>query len=54
LRIGYHEGSQHKEFHVILDSEDLIALSEVVVRAQAKDKTLRGLLKRTKLTNLGE
>jgi hypothetical protein len=54
LRIGYHEGSSHKEFHVILDSDDLMALSEVIIRAQEKENTLRGLLKRIKLPNLGE
>jgi len=54
LKIGYHEGSQHKEFHLILDSEDLTALSEVIIRAQEKDKTLRDLLKAIKLSNLGE
>jgi len=54
LRLGYHEGAQHKEFHVVLDSEDLIALGELVLRAQVKDKSLRSLLKRAKLPNLGE
>ena len=53
LRLGYHEGSDHDEFHVILDSEDLANLEAVVHRALAKDKTLRGLLKDAKLTDLG-
>ena len=37
--------AEHREFHVVLDSDDLEALGEVVQRARAKDKTLRELLK---------
>jgi hypothetical protein len=54
LRIGYHEGGDHKEFHVVLDSDDLDALEEVVHRAQAKDKSLREFLADVKLPDLGE
>jgi hypothetical protein len=54
LKIGYHEGKEHQEFHVVLDSDDLNALAEVVKRAQTKDKTLRGLLKEARLPNLGD
>jgi hypothetical protein len=53
LRLGYHEGSEHKEFFVILDSDDLIEMSEVVTRAMAKDRTLRELLSSAKLPDLG-
>jgi hypothetical protein len=53
LRIQYHEGEGHKEFYVVLDSEDLQAIKEVVDRAHAKAETLRGLLKDSKLPNLG-
>jgi hypothetical protein len=49
LRLGYHEGSQHKEFHVVLDSDDLMAINEVILRAQVKEKSLRNMLKRAKL-----
>lgn len=54
LKIGYHEGSDHREFHVILESSDLIALGEVVQRARSKDKTLRELLKNIALPSLDE
>ncbi len=54
LKVGYHAGREHLEFHVVLDSDDLAALGDVVRRAEAKDKTLRELLKDTKLTNLGD
>jgi hypothetical protein len=54
LKVGYHEGSEHKEFYVILDLDDLEALNEVVTRALAKGKTLRDLLADAKLPNLGE
>ncbi len=53
LKLGYHEGKEHREFHVVLDSEDVEALAEVVERARAKDKTLRDVLKGAKLPNLG-
>jgi hypothetical protein len=54
FKVAYHEGRDHREFHIVLDSDDLRALSDVVRRAQAKDKTLRDLLKSAKLSNLGE
>jgi hypothetical protein len=54
LKVGYHAGRDHLEFHVILDSDDLAALGDVVRRAEAKDKTLRELLKDVKLSNLGD
>ena len=52
LKIGYHEGSGHVEFHVVLDSADLLALAEVVKRAEIKDNTLRDLLKSANLPDL--
>ena len=54
LRVGYHEGKDHREFHIVLDSTDLEALNKVVQRAQDKDRTLRDLLKGVALPNLGE
>jgi hypothetical protein len=53
LKLGYHEGGEHKEFHIILDCIDLEGLSDVIGRAQAKDRTLRDLLKSTRLPVLG-
>ena len=54
LKVGYHEGSEHREFHVVLDSDDLEELSEVVQRAKVKDKTLRQLLRSIKLQGFDE
>jgi hypothetical protein len=53
LKLDYHKGADIKEFFIVLDSEDLGKLKEVVERAHAKDKTLRGLLKNMKLPDLG-
>lgn len=53
LKLGYHESGEHREFNVILDRIDLDLLSDIIKRAQAKDKTLRGLLVETKLPDLG-
>jgi hypothetical protein len=53
LKIGYHEGEAHREFHIILDSVDLDALSGIISRAEAKDGTLRDLLREIRLSDLG-
>lgn len=54
LKIGFHKGSDHRELHVILDSNDLTALDEVIHRARAKDRTLRELMKNADLASLDE
>ncbi len=43
LKLGYHEGGEHREFHIVLDCVDLEALGSVINRAQAKDATLRNI-----------
>jgi hypothetical protein len=53
LKLGYHEGGEHKEFHVVLDCIDLDRFNDIVERAQAKDQVLRGLLRETRLPDLG-
>lgn len=53
LKLGYHEGGEHKEFHVVLDCIDVDRFNEILERAQAKDKVLRGLLKEIELPDLG-
>lgn len=53
LMLAYHEGGEHKEFHVVLDRIDLDELLEVISRAQTKDKTLRNLLSEERLSDLG-
>lgn len=54
LKLLYHLGKEHKEFHVVLDSDDLEALNDVIIRARFKDKSLRNFLDSTKLPNLGD
>jgi hypothetical protein len=54
LKIVYHQGNDHVEFHVVLDSADLGALGEVVRRAEVKDNTLRELLKSAELPSLDD
>lgn len=54
LKLGYHEGKEHREFHVVLDSDDLEALADVLGRARSKDKTLRNVLNEAKLSDLGD
>jgi len=54
LKIGYHEGKEHKEFHVVLDSNDLQSIGKAVQRAKAKDKTLRDMLKSLNLRSLDD
>lgn len=54
LKVGYHEGRDHMETQIVLDSDDLDKLADIVHRAQLKDKTLRSFLKTSKLQNLGD
>jgi hypothetical protein len=53
LKLGYHEGDDHKEFFIVLDAQDLINLSEVIERAHEKAETLDALLEKTGLPRLG-
>jgi len=53
LKLSYHGDDGHRDFFVVLDSEDLKALGEVVDRAQAKDESLRKVLRGTSIPDLG-
>jgi hypothetical protein len=53
LKLTYHEGRDHGEVFVVMDSEDLTALRSVIDRAQVKDTTLRNLMKEIDLEDLG-
>ena len=55
LKIVQHVGTSTRmeESYIVLDSQDLEDLKDIVMRASAKDKTLRALLKSTNLPNLG-
>ena len=44
LKLGYHEGGEHKEFFIVLEGGDLESLKEVVDRALSKETTLQKLL----------
>jgi hypothetical protein len=54
LRISYHEARDHNEFVVLLDTEDLEKLKALVERALAKAKTLRSLMAKSDLPDLGD
>ena len=56
LKVRYHEGEgkEHREFHVVLDSNDLDGIGDTIQRAQAKDKSLRELLKSAQLPSLDD
>jgi hypothetical protein len=56
LKVRYHEGEgkEHREFHVVLDSSELDDLGDIIQRAQAKDKSLRELLKSAELPSLDD
>jgi hypothetical protein len=45
LRIHYEEDSEHKDFYVALDTNDIQLLRELLDRAEAKAKCLQGLVK---------
>jgi hypothetical protein len=46
LKLGYHDSraNKHKEFHLSLDSGDLITLKRAIERAESKSKTLKSKL----------
>jgi len=41
LKLTYHEDTEHKEFFVAMDDDDLARLKAVLQRAEAKARTLR-------------
>jgi hypothetical protein len=53
LKLGYHEGGDHKQFFVVLDEQDLIALHEVIARAISKGASLTELLGSADIPRLG-
>lgn len=52
LEIEYHESGEHKEFHVVLDNEDLQKIKKVIQRAETKAQSLKALLKEANLPDL--
>jgi hypothetical protein len=52
LKLGYHEGRDHKELYVSLDAGDISNLMEVLVRAQAKASSLKAFLQKTGMPEL--
>jgi hypothetical protein len=52
LRITYHEDGEHKEFHVVLDSDDLEMIKKALQRAEAKASSVKSLLKAVDLPDL--
>ncbi len=50
LRLTYHEGTDHREFHVALDAADLQQLRELVDRARRKEETLKSEIEKTTMT----
>jgi hypothetical protein len=47
LRIHYGQDSEHKDFYVSLDTSDIADIREALDRADAKAKSLEGILKRS-------
>jgi len=44
LRIHYHQGEDHKDFFVMLDTQDVQTLIDVLERAKVKAENLKGVL----------
>lgn len=53
LKIIYHTGRGREEVHIVLDSNSLESLRNVINRAYEKDETLKELMKSAHLENLG-
>ena len=54
LRITYHEGKDHKEFHVALRTSDLRDLLQAIERAFKKEISLRGEIEKTRMRYLSD
>jgi hypothetical protein len=52
LRIAYHEDGEYKEFHVVLDADDVQAMKEIIQRAETKVASLRATLNVANLPDL--
>lgn len=52
IKIICHEGTEHRELYFRLDDEDLSILKATITRAEAKAKSLQGLLNSAKLPKL--
>jgi len=53
LGLSYHQDGDHREFFAILDEADLVALSDVIIRAMEKGETLAKFLKQSGISRLG-
>lgn len=54
LKIGYHEGAEHKEFFVALDKSDLRELREILDREAKKTRSILRRLEQAGMTDLGD
>ena len=52
LKIHYGVNSEHKDFYVALDTNDIQSLRDVLDRADAKAKSLQGIFKTSGISNL--
>lgn len=52
LRITYHAGESHKDFHVALDARDLRQLRDLVERAAKKERALKQQIGKTEMQYL--
>ncbi len=52
LKLGYHEGRNHREFYLTLDAEDISNLRKVLIRAESKAKSLKALLEKIGMPDL--
>ncbi len=54
LKLVYHEGARHEEFHIALDGDDIKRLITVLERAQKKAKKIQEKLKAAQIHYLGK
>ncbi len=52
MRITYHEAGEHKEFYVVMDSDDLETMKKVLQRAETKASSVKSFLKNSNLIDL--
>jgi len=52
LKVEYHKSTEHKEFYVTLDSDELKSMKEVLERAELKAASVKKLFKTASLSEL--
>jgi alpha/beta superfamily hydrolase len=54
LKLSYLHNNESEEFFVAMDDDDLASLQKAVSRAEAKSKTLKGVITKAEMVDLDQ